>query len=317
MKKVAKLFIKVLIAILILIVLWTIVHQILIRVENKNLKKSGEYVTVNGKNMNVLSVGKGEKTIVLMPGLGTTAPILDFEPLTTELQENFNVVIVEPFGCGWSDNTYEERSVDNIVEELRIALVQSGKKGPYILMPHSVSGIYAIWYANKYPDEVEAIIGIDCSLPTQTDYFEGENPHVISLAKIANPIGVQRLVCMISPLSFISDNREGLYDDENLSQQKILSNKVGFNSTVINETNAVESNICETYNMTFESTTPLLFFTRESKDQNGGKSKAGFYETYISNPTIQKVVVFDSGHYMHWTRAHEIAETVKEFILSY
>ena len=41
---------------------------------------------------------------------------------------------------------------------MREALQKSNIKGPYILMPHSVSGVYSMYYANKYPDEVKAII---------------------------------------------------------------------------------------------------------------------------------------------------------------
>ena len=32
-------------------------------------------------------------------------------------------------------------------------------------MPHSMSGLYALYYANKYSAEVEGVIGIDMSLP--------------------------------------------------------------------------------------------------------------------------------------------------------
>lgn len=317
LKKIGLILRRILATLLIITVLWTISHHILVRVEAGKLVQRGEYVTVKGRNMNVYATGNGEKTIVLMPGLGTTSPVLDFEPLTNELEKDFRVIIIEPFGYGWSDNTDDERSVENIVEELRTALSESGEKGPYILMPHSVSGIYATWYANKYADEVEAIVGIDCSLPKQTVYFEGENPHVVNLAKVVNPLGIQRLLCLISPNSFISDNKSDEYAGDNLSQQKLLSNKVGFNATVINETNAVENNIEKTIDMKFMNTMPLLFFTRDIKNEEQGKNKENFYNIYISNPAIQKVVVFDSGHYMHWTKAHEIAKETKQFLEVY
>lgn len=299
--------------ILSLFVLWVIIHQILIRTDAKKLNQRGEYVTVKGRNFNIYKEGDGEKTIVLLPGLGTTAPTLDFEPLAKELSDRFRVVIVEPFGYGWSDNTNDERSVENIVEEIRTALVESGESGPYILMPHSLSGIYSTWYANKYPEEVEAIVGIDCLLPTKIEYFGVEIPHILSLAKVANPIGLQRLICMVSPLSFISDNRGGLYTEDNLNQQKLLSNKVSNNATVINETNAIESNINKTYSMKFEKTMPLLFFTCKIMDKEQGKNSKEFYEKYITNPEIQKVIVLDSSHYMHWTKASDMAEATKQF----
>lgn len=89
--------------------------------------------------MHIYIKGEGDNTIVLMSGLGTAAPALDFEPLLNELAKENKVVVVEGFGYGWSELTEKERTVENIVEELRIALKQSDIHGPYILMPHSVS----------------------------------------------------------------------------------------------------------------------------------------------------------------------------------
>lgn len=43
-------------------------------------------------------------------------------------------------------------------------------------MPHSVSGIYSMYYANKYPDEIKEIIGIDCTLPQVVEYFNEPAP---------------------------------------------------------------------------------------------------------------------------------------------
>ena len=58
----------------------------------------GELVPVDGKQMNVVVSGSGDETIVLLPGLGTAAPGLDFEPLIAELDDTHRVIAVEPFG---------------------------------------------------------------------------------------------------------------------------------------------------------------------------------------------------------------------------
>ncbi|MDR9796896.1 alpha/beta hydrolase [Aeribacillus pallidus] len=128
--------------------------------------------------MHVYTKGDGENTIVLLSGLGTAAPVLDFEPLVNELAKNHKVVVVESFGYGWSNVTNKERTVENIVEEIRTAL-KSNIEGPYILMPHSISGIYSMYYANAYPDEVKAVIGIDFTLPQVLEYF-GESAPTMS-----------------------------------------------------------------------------------------------------------------------------------------
>ena len=40
-----------------------------------------------------------------------------------------------------------------------------GEKGPFVLLPHSMSGLEAIYWAQKYPDEVMGIVGMDMAFP--------------------------------------------------------------------------------------------------------------------------------------------------------
>ena len=91
-------------------------------------------------------------------------------------------------------------------------------EGPYILMPHSISGLYSIYYANTYPEEVAGIIGIDCTLPKMAEYFGEEYPEKMPLitGQLCS-IGVMRLITLIEPDNFISDNSKHYYSDENLT----------------------------------------------------------------------------------------------------
>ena len=176
MKKCIKFLWAIFLILFAFIVFFVAVHQLLTIIEKRQHPTIGTTVTVNGKHMSLSILGDGDHTIVLLPGLGTAAPILDFMPLATELSKTNRVVIVEPFGYGWSDITNDERTLENEVEEIRSALTEANINGPYVLMPHSISGLHAIYYANTYPDEIEGIIGIDCTLPTMVDYFNEETP---------------------------------------------------------------------------------------------------------------------------------------------
>lgn len=89
--------------------------------EEGKIKPYGQFVAVDGKNMNVLIQGEGKETVVLLPGYGTPAPALDFKPLIDELSPFYKVVVIEPFGYGLSDIT--EKSVP-----LKIWLVKFMKR---------------------------------------------------------------------------------------------------------------------------------------------------------------------------------------------
>ena len=85
--------------------------------------------------------------------------------MADKLSDKFRVVILEYFGYGKSTITPEERANESIVNEIRTALGKLGIEALYILMPLSMSGLYCLYYASKYSEEVEGIIGLDMSLP--------------------------------------------------------------------------------------------------------------------------------------------------------
>lgn len=134
----------------------------------KELKKPapGKLVTVNEYNMHVFIEGQGEKTFVFMSGSGTACPTFDFKPLWSLLSKNHRIAVVEKAGYGWSDSTNNPRDIDTLINDSREALKLAGLEPPYILVPHSLSGLEAIYWAQKYPQEVKAIIGLDPRIPT-------------------------------------------------------------------------------------------------------------------------------------------------------
>lgn len=319
MKKTFQILRNILLLLLAVLFLFIVIHQIITLVEKKKYPAIGKVVTVDQKQMSLYIAGKGKHTIVLLPGLGTTSPILDFMPLVDTLAKDNRVVVVEFFGYGWSDITPKERTIENEVEELRSALKAADIEGPYILMPHSLSGLHSIYYANTYPDEVAGIIGIDCALPTMTDYFDDEElPEPISLvnSQLVN-LGVMRLINFIAPDNFTSDNSSHYYTEENLTIQRCIASRNASNKNVIDQSNHIADSIKKTHKMKFRKDLPLLFFAPDESNltpRDDGKTKTSFYETYIANPSLQKVITLNGPHYLHWTCKDEIATAVKDYL---
>lgn len=164
--------IVIILALMVILVIGTYLYnKASLKKEAELIQHKGEYVKVDGHNMNLLIEGEGEKTLVFLAGAGTPSPILDFKPLTDRLKDDYKVVIIEKFGYGYSDEIDGERTVDILTEQDRKALSKAGVEGPYILCPHSASGFEAMYWANHYPEEVEAIIGLDMGIPEEYDYM--------------------------------------------------------------------------------------------------------------------------------------------------
>lgn len=295
--------------------IWIIFNQIMIAYERNKYPPLGQLVEVNGKKMHVYTKGEGENTIVLLSGAGTAAPALDYVPLMNEMAKNNRVVVVETFGYGWSDTTNKERTVENIVEEIRDALNKANIEGPYILMPHSVSGIYSMYYANKYPDEIKAIIGIDCTLPQVVEYFNESAPTMPRYLSVLALTGIARLAVYMNPEEYLPNTDKGTYSDDNLKMTKIISAWNLGNKNIVAEVNEMNHNIDKTIDMSFPPEIPVMIFSKkDDKVTEDGKTIVSFYQTQISHLPINKLVVLEGHHYLHWSCYKEISETVNDFI---
>jgi len=309
---------NILIAIVALLVIWAIFSNVMTAYEQKKYVAIGEFVEVDGNNMHVNTKGDGDHTIVLLSGHGTAAPSLDFEPLVNEMAKNNKVVVVEPFGYGWSDLTDKERTVENIVEEMRVALGKLNIQGPYILMPHSISGIYSMYYANTYPQEVEAIIGIDPTLPKALSYFGETAPTMPNFFSYVAQTGIARLALYLFPDKFLPLAEQGTYTEENLKITKAISAWKGNNGNVVDEANKINNNINKTVDMEFPSNMPVLFFTtKEDKVSKDGKNNVTFYKTQLTSSPASKIITLEGHHYLHWTRYKEMNKEVNAFIESF
>ena len=170
----------------------------LYRSARERIEPYGRLVEVAGGRMHLRSMGSGGDTIVLLPGMGVALPSAEFGPLMRKLAERHAVVCVEYFGVGFSSGTGRPRSSEAYVEETRTALAAAGFKPPYVLMPHSISSVFAEYFAETHPDEVEAIISLD---GTSTAYYEkmpGFVKALLPIAKFQQAIGLTAIAASLA-----------------------------------------------------------------------------------------------------------------------
>ena len=175
----------------------------------------GQMVAVNGHRLHVYAEGEGEMPLVFLAGSGTTAPALDFRGLYSQLSDDYRTVVVERAGYGWSeDSGGVSRDIETVLQETRQALQEAGESPPYVLLPHSMSGLEALHWANSYPDEVAAIIGLDPATPAA---YESSPPPRLQLALVTfiARTGLLRLapsICDGSPsVSHLSEEETDAY----------------------------------------------------------------------------------------------------------
>lgn len=72
-------------------------------------------------------------------------------------------------GYGHSSVTGTPRDGQHVVEELRALLQAQGLAPPYVLVGHSLGGLYMQLFARRYPQETAALVLVDSTHPRQLD----------------------------------------------------------------------------------------------------------------------------------------------------
>lgn len=292
----------------------TATNLILEQVEKSNTVAYGEKVHINEGTINVTRTGDTGPTIVLLSGLGTPAPGLDFAPLIRELG-GYRVVVVEGFGYGYSDTAARPRTIENISEELHEVLTKLDIKAPYTLMGHSIAGFSTLYYANKYPAEVSAVIGIDPTVPASKT-STSETPDSVetpatdySWAHIPSTIG---LVRWATALGYGEPGGDSYTTAERQQMRQMTSWTFG-NQAVTDDTFRVGENATKIRDLRYSDSLPVLDFLSQDT-MNEQPDWYGAHERQLANVKRHELVVLDGEHYLHWTKSKVMAQKIREFL---
>ncbi len=113
--------------------------------------------------------GHGSPVVILINGGGDTIEtewtqvIPSINSITTVLAyDRVGEIKSQPL------TNLEPRTAKDVVNRLRLLLKALNLKPPYILVAHSIGGLYAQYYAKNYPSEISGIVTIDGNLVDQS-----------------------------------------------------------------------------------------------------------------------------------------------------
>jgi pimeloyl-ACP methyl ester carboxylesterase len=70
-------------------------------------------------------------------------------------------VVYDRLGTGWSSFVDLPRSGEQVTDDLQELLVAADVPGPYVLVGHSLGGLFARLYAKRFPVEVQGLVLLD------------------------------------------------------------------------------------------------------------------------------------------------------------
>jgi pimeloyl-ACP methyl ester carboxylesterase len=288
----------------------TVANVLLERQERASIAPYGERIAITGGSVNVYRNGHSGQPIVLLSGLGTAAPALDFAPLIRELGD-FNVVVVEGFGYGYSDMSAGERTNKNISTEVHEVLGKLNFAQPYVLAGHSIAGFYMLDYANRYPTEVSAVVGIDPTVPAAKSGPVDVQAGGVSLERILSFTGVVRDIAALAP-GLVEPEGNAFTAEERERMRLMMSWNLG-NPAVADETARIGNNASDLRGVGYPDGLPVLIFVSDAGSP-AQAAKSEMLENLLQNVKRHEIIPLAAGHYLHWTQAKPMAEAIRTFL---
>jgi len=282
-------------------------HRKLIAEEKEKYPAPGQMVEVNGTKLHIYAEGEGKQTLVFMSGLGTVSPYYDFKVLFEKLAADYRIAVVERAGYGWSEISSTDRDLKTVLNETRTALKLSGEKAPYILFPHSLAGLEAIYWANLYPEEIEAIIGLDPLVPGVVEKSE-EGPFLSPVITFLTRTGLVRHQPEVFDNNFEAAKKDLLTAKEAQIARTIFYRRVQ-TKNMWKEVDMVTAN-SKTVSEQGKLEIPFSAFISSQNEKDYWQESITSYARATNGQTF----ILDGSHYIHLDYPELIAEKSKEII---
>ena len=174
-----------------------------------------------------------------------------------------------------------------------------------------MSGIEALYWANKYPDEIKGIVGLDPSVPSAYQNTQ-INTFLLSAAKFGADIGLTRFLPYLVDSSSVI--KYGNLTEEEKELYKVIFYRRTATTSMINEAKTIKAN-AKRLEEVDTTNVPMLFFI--SNGDGTGYSKEewrSFGVSYLANKQNGEYQFLDCSHYVHNIAYQQIFEESIKFI---
>lgn len=130
------------------------------RRDHRQFPAPGRFITLaSGVRIHLADSGAGE-CVWLEAGLAASS--VGWRRVERAfLDAGYRVLAMDRAGYGWSEASATPRTMENLLDELREAIVESGVPRPLIMVGHSFGGLMLRHYAERFQDDVAALILLD------------------------------------------------------------------------------------------------------------------------------------------------------------
>jgi len=213
-----------------------------------------------------------------------------------------------------------EQIADNLHQALQAANIQ----GPFVLVGHSIGGVYARAFAQRFSDEVDGLVFVDSAHENQRFRLPPQSSRELRLIKVMAlifrvlaPLGIPRLLKL-------ADRMQGEnYPIEVRSAAMARMKQSHFFMALYNEVKAAERDTAQANPPADLGAKPLVILTQ-------GEGNPGIPEPEFSqlrdrwdelqqelvklSTNSQQVIAEKSGHYIHHDQPELVVEAIRQVV---
>ena len=117
------------------------------------------YVVIDQQKFRIKEFGMGDITVIFESGMSDSLEV--WGEIPDSVAKYARVFLYDRADIGKSDTSRVERTIPNMVNELRAILEDQKLYPPYILVGHSLGGLITRYYSSNYPEEVKGLLLLD------------------------------------------------------------------------------------------------------------------------------------------------------------
>lgn len=288
----------------------------------REMPPPGRMVEVEGHALHLRCAGEGRPVVVLEAGLGADGST-SWDPVFDEIATISRVCAYDRAGILWSESGPRPRDAHRVVSELQVLLASAEEAPPFVLVAHSLGGLFARVYTVRHPDEVAGLVFVDSSHPDQAARMPPEVSEAMESAM--PPLGAMRVLAATGYLRWTTLGASRGADGSVPPVQALLPHSVaGFTR----EASMLETIADQAREVTSLGERPLVVLTAGSppRDVPPGVPPAAVERMQREIwPALQREaaalstrgefrLVEDAGHYIHHDRPDVVVEAVREVV---
>jgi pimeloyl-ACP methyl ester carboxylesterase len=158
----------------------------------------GRRVDAGDTQLHIHCLGTGRPTVLLDSASFDT--VSDWVWVQAQISPTTQVCAYDRAGLGWSDSAAAPPDAQQNTRQLHTLLQNAALPGPYVLVGHSLGGLYVRGYAAQYPDTVAGMVLIEGTHPDflarqgQPDVLPNADGQMMAAGPVVARFGLLRVL---------------------------------------------------------------------------------------------------------------------------